>query len=53
MNSETDNYGYLERGHKNKVQVRTCCFSTLKASVFIPLKQIQQSNGASPDPSAF
>lgn len=31
----------------------TCCFSTRKAMVLIPLKQSQQSNGAKPDPSAF
>lgn len=31
----------------------TCCFSTRKAIVLIPRKQIQQSNGANPEPSAF
>jgi hypothetical protein len=33
--------------------VFTCCVSTRKAMVFIPLKQSQQSKGAKPDPSAF
>ena len=46
---------FYKKGEKYKIQVRTgtCCFSTRKASVLIPLKQTQQSNGASPDPSAF
>lgn len=38
---------------KNRSKKHTCCFSTRKAMVLIPRKQIQQSNGANPEPSAF